>query len=659
MKLKYKISKLVLYVGLSFTMISSLVSCSDYLDRQDDGKLQEFEVFAKYTEVEKLVTQLYSDMYSRSAGFNLLYSHSIGTLCDELEFNKADSDAPYKILNGELSADPSAIAAVNGGGWWWQQYQAIRKANKILWGVEYYKTPDHPSKPGLLKQRIAETLFFRAYYHYLLLRWHGEMVYMDRLADQNEDASNYAIRESVHASVEKMCKDLDEAAAVLPIQLSGKEIGRIDKGACLALKAIIRYIAAQPLYNGGENGISPLGNNDTRVGADEYREYKPERWTAALQAAQDFMDLVENSTRYSLYNKYTKDEFVDGIDDRSKSNNKVYKRLSLMFQEVDFYRYESILTLKGGKDTRWIQDNLPGRDEFGGQTRNQPTQEQVDQYEIIIGDRGYSIFSEQAKGVYDDENPYINRDPRFYRDIIYAGAVYQSMTYEPQVGGSDAVNNSTVRDGKNTRTGYALRKFIYENYDKEGAITSMFFPLIRLPEIMLIYADALNETDNPEAGEKVFSILNQIRERSFMAKVPEEIKNDKDLRREYINRERRVELFYENNRFFDLRYKGIPTSSEELMKEGRYLSLSADGDERAQKWIDNGNGEYPQTQHYIHGMIPVADGNGKVEINGKTYRMERFEGKQLVRKFSYRDYFFPINSNEIAKTPSLIQNPGW
>lgn len=213
--------------------------------------------------------------------------------------------------------------------------------------------------------------------------------------------------------------------------------------------------------------------------------------------------------------------------------------------------------------------------------------------------------------------------------------------------------------GKTPEQDMLCCKFIYENYDKEGAITSMFFPLIRLPEIMLIYADALNETDNPEAGEKVFSILNQIRERSFMAKVPEEIKNDKDLRREYINRERRVELFYENNRFFDLRYKGIPTSSEELMKEGRYLSLSADGDERAQKWIDNGNGEYPQTQHYIHGMIPVADGNGKVEINGKTYRMERFEGKQLVRKFSYRDYFFPINSNEIAKTPSLIQNPGW
>lgn len=654
MKILHKISK----VALMLLVTSSLGSCQDYLDREDDGKMQEHEVFAKFTEVEKLVTQLYTDMYSRSAGFNIIYSHSVGTLCDELEFNKADSDAPYKILNGELSADPNAIAVCNGGNWWWQQYQAIRKANKVIWGVEYYNTPDHPSKPGLLKQRVAEALFFRAYYHYMLLRWHGEMAYMNFLAGPDDNPSTYAVRESVHASVEKMCQDLDAAAEVLPVQLSGKEIGRIDKGTCLALKAIVRYIAAQPLYNGGENGLSPLGSHDTRAGAEEYKLYDPKRWNAALEAAETFF--TECGSRYSLYKKYSESDYVDQLNDGSKSNNTVYKRLSLMFQDIDFYRLEGILTLKGGKDMRWIQDNLPDRTEFGGQTRNQPTQEQVDQYEYIVGDCGYSIFSEEAKnGGYDDENPYVKRDPRFYRDIIYPGAVYQNITYSPQQGGKDAVNHSTIRDGKKTRTGYALRKFIYENYDKEAPQNAMFFPLIRLPEIMLIYADALNETDNPEAGEKVYDILNQIRQRSFMVKVPEGVKSNKKLRREYINRERRVELFYENNRFFDLRYKGIPTSSLEIMKEGQYLGLSADPDTRAQLWFERGFGEYPQTQHYIHGMIPIADNDGKVSIDGKKYKMKRIEGKQLVRRFSYRDYFFPINSNEIAKTPSLKQNPGW
>ena len=75
-------------------------SCSDYLEREDDGKLQEEEVFSRYTKVNELVTQLYTDMYLNSLGFNTIYSHNIGTVCDELEANKADADAPYKILNG-------------------------------------------------------------------------------------------------------------------------------------------------------------------------------------------------------------------------------------------------------------------------------------------------------------------------------------------------------------------------------------------------------------------------------------------------------------------------------------------------------------------------------------------------------------------------------
>ena len=151
-------------------------SCSDFLEREDDGKLQEAEVFARFDKVNQLVTQLYSDMYRNSPGLNMIYSYNIGTLCDELEFNNADNAPALKILNGQLSADPAAIGAVYGGsgyGWWWTYYQSIRKANKIIAGVKQYNTPDHPSRPGLLSKRIGEAYFFRAYYHYMILRFHG------------------------------------------------------------------------------------------------------------------------------------------------------------------------------------------------------------------------------------------------------------------------------------------------------------------------------------------------------------------------------------------------------------------------------------------------------------------------------------------------------
>lgn len=630
-------------------------SCSDYLEREDDGKLQEAEVFSRYTKVNELVTQLYADMYLNSLGFNTIYSHNIGTLCDELEFNKADADTPYKILNGEVSADPASIGSIYGGsgfGWWWTFYQSIRKVNKIIWGVDEYNTPDHPSSPGLLSKRIGEAYFFRAYYHYMILRWHGEMVYSDRLYSLEEDPSTYAVRESVHTSVEKMCADLDEAASRLPVRQEGEEFNRIDKGACLALKAIVRWIAAQPLYNGGlrdadgnPTGISPLGDADTRVGAQEYKEYKPERWQNALKAAEEFMEIVDMG-RYSLYKQYDDTEFV------TNSGDKVYKRLEEMFRDNTFYNNEVILTLLNSKDTRWIQDNIPLS--YGsGQTRNQPTQEQVDQYEVVDGDYGRDIYTASN---YDDKNPYVNRDPRFYRDIVYMGAILMGKEYNVAEGSDDALVNSSVRDPKNTRTGYALRKFVQNDWSINANVSSMNFPLIRLPELMLIYAEALNEADGDVNTMK--SMLNQIRERSFMKPVPPEFDTDKKVRREYIDRERRVELFFENNRYFTLRYKGIMTSSVEEDKEEQYLAMPEDT--RAQQWFNEKKMQYPQTQHYIHGMQPVLDENGAIKVGGKSYRMERFEGKQLApRRVSYRDYFFPINSNEIAKTPSLKQNPGW
>lgn len=659
MKVIMKIfNKIVVYMGLGLCCLSS-VSCSDYLEREDDGKLQESEVFARFDKVNQLVTQLYTDMYVNSPGLNLIYSHNVGTLCDELEFNKADSDAPYKILNGELSPQSSMLGSIGAGlfGWWHIWYQSIRKANKIISGVEEYNTPDHPSKPGLLERRIGEAYFFRAYYHYMILRWHGEMVYSDRVYSLEEDPSTYAVRESVHTSVEKICKDLDEAAKRLPVLQEGEEFNRIDRGACLAVKAIVRWIAAQPLYNGGvldENGVptgvSPLGDIDNRVGAEEYKVFDKTRWEKARDAAKAVVELSNGGMRrYSLYQKYSENDFVEN------TNNKVYTRLEEMFNDNDFYNKESIITLLNGKDARWIQDNIPFS--YGsGQTRNQPTQEQVDQYEVIdqASNCGWSIWDAKTKNLYDDANPYVNRDPRFYRDIVYLGAKLMGKEYNT-ASGDDALVNSTVRDTRNTRTGYALRKFIDNDWTTSSSAYAKNFPLIRLPEIMLIYAEALNETDGDVSIMK--DMLNQIRNRSFMKDVPAAFDTDKKVRRQYIERERRVELFFENNRFFSVRYKGTITNPIELEKEKQYLSMPEEN--RAQVWADT-KGEYPQTQHYIHGMQAVEASDGKIVVNGRNYKMVRFEGKQLTpRRVSYRDYLFPINSNEIAKTPSLIQNPGW
>ena len=657
MKMMKLIYRAAIWAGLSLILLT--VSACDFLEREDDGKLQESEVFARFDKVNLLVTELYADMYKNSPGLNMIASYNIGTLSDELEFNYADNGNAYRILDGQLSSDPASIAAVYGGslyGWWWTYYQSIRKANKIIWGVEYYNTPDHPSRPGLLERRIGEAYFFRAYYHYMILRFHGEMVYSDRVYSLEEDPATYAVRESVHTSVEKICRDLDEAARRLPVKLEGEEFNRIDRGACLAVKTIVRWIAAQPLYNGGlvdaegnHTGVSPLGSIDDRIGLAEYMKYDNKRWDKVVEAAVEFMELVDQG-RYSLYSE-------DGDEKLADSGDMVYKRLAEMFRKNTFYQRESILTLTNGKDTRWIQDNVPIS--YGsGQTRNQPTQEQVDMYEVIDEGNGcgWDIYTAKAKGLYDDANPYVNRDPRFYRDVVYAGAVLMGKEYNPATG-TDELINTSERNIRTTRTGYALRKFVHNDWTATSGITGMPFPLIRLPEIMLIYAEALNETDADVATMR--SMLDQIRERSFMLPVQPEFDTDKKVRRACIERERRVELFFENNRYFTVRYKGIITSPVEVGLEKDYVAL--DENTRAQQWFDQKNSAYPQTQHYVHGMQCVRDdANGKVVVGGKKYRMERIESKQFQpRQVLERDYYFPINSNEIAKTPSLKQNPGW
>ena len=636
------------------------VSCN-FLEREDDGKLQEDEVFTRFDKVNQLVTELYADMYINSMGLNMLASYNIGVLSDELEFNYADAGNAYKILNGQLSADPAAISSVYGGylfGWWWTYYQSIRKANKILWGVRKYNTPDHPSRPGLLEKRIGEAYFFRAYYHYMILRFHGEMVYSDRVYDLSENPASYAVRESVHASVEKICDDLDEAARRLPVKQEGEEFNRIDKGACLAVKTLARWIVAQPLYNGGivdsdgnHTGISPLGDIDDRIGLRDYMTYDTKRWVRVVEAAKEFMELVDQG-RYSLFEE-------DGDEMLENSGDMVYKRLEQMFRRNTFFQKESILTLTNSKDTRWIQDNVP-RSYGNGQTRNQPTQEQVDMYEVIDkgSNCGWDIYTAKKKGLYDDANPYVNRDPRFYRDVVYIGAILQGKQYDTS-SGTDVLTNTSETDIRNTRTGYALRKFVHNDWTETTSITGMSFPLIRLPEIMLVYAEALNETGGDMPMMR--SMLDQIRERSFMLPVQPEFDTDKKIRSECIERERRVELFFENNRYFSVRYKGIMTNPDELSKEEVYVSLG-DQETRAQQWFDKYNIPYPQTQHFVHGMRPVRDEeNGKIVIGNKRYRMERIESKQFdgPRKVGKRDYYFPINSNEIAKTPSLKQNPGW
>ena len=156
-------------------------------------------------------------------------------------------------------------------------------------------------------------------------------------------------------------------------------------------------------------------------------------------------------------------------------------------------------------------------------------------------------------------------------------------------------------------------------------------------------------------SQEVYDLVNAIRERAFMAKMPPATITNRDLMLDYINRERRVELFHEKTRFWSCRLYLEATSTGEIAKNNQWATLPGTNDEKAQKYFDI-YGAYPRTQTRICGMRPVEDPEGKIVIEGRKYRMERFWKEDRV--FLEKHYLFPLPLVEL-QTAGIQQNPNW
>ena len=607
-------------------------SCSEaYLNRMPDDKVNEMDIFTRFDKVDGLVTDLYANAKSANKPIIFFNHFSTAPITDECGASAHEQAIPHQFNIGNWGPDVGMPANSSCGQYWWDLYAKVRKANIILEGVVKYNTPDNPrdGRAGDLSKRIGEVYFLRAYLYWMLITRYGEVPYIDHVVGATDDMGFE--KSSVHYIVNKICADCDSAYNRVNVYNAGLEFGRVDKGACLGLKAITRWLAATPLWNGG---TLP---NDTRVFKSEYA-YDAKRWEAARDAAKAVLDFknTDGTPRYSLYTKY---DATNLLDLNGKVNTApVPQRLWQMNYDMDAIKSEWIWFVTRDKDTGWCGDMLPPS--MGGHGRQRPVQEQVDEYEIIINGYGYPIYSAKAKGVYDDKNPYVNRDPRFYRDIVYPGCYFSGTTLNTATG-TDAVASSYTANS--THTGYYHRKFIKEGWNKNSGSHQINGPaIIRLPTIMYIYAEAINTLTGP--NDEIYNLVNQVRARSFMAPMPPEVKTDKALFNEYIKRERRVELYYENDRVWRCRLYLEPDDPAELTKEKAYVD--------ANSW------PYPKTQRMVHGMKPVADPNGQIVMGGQKYHMERFKVEDRVFN-SPEHYLFPIMSDELKKDPKLVQNPGW
>lgn len=255
-----------------------------------------------------------------------------------------------------------------------------------------------------------------------------------------------------------------------------------------------------------------------------------------------------------------------------------------------------------------------------GKGRVNPTQNLVDAFPMA---NGYPINADGSG--YDENDPYSNRDPRLKEYIICNGDTYKDTEIITATYGSnnDALNKES---GYSTRTGYYMKKMLRTDCNPNPSYNTpqkVYSAYIRYTELYLDYAEAANEAWGPkEKGNNAYSaydIIKAIRERAGITDTGylDECAADKDKMRELIRNERRIELCFENHRFYDLRRWKVDLS---------LLTEQAKG-------------------------VAISQGTGGV----LQYNYIDVENR------SYKDYMYygPIPYNETLKYDQLKQNKGW
>jgi hypothetical protein len=213
-----------------------------------------------------------------------------------------------------------------------------------------------------------------------------------------------------------------------------------------------------------------------------------------------------------------------------------------------------------------------GPNGYGGWAGNTPLQNLVDDYQMTNGKN----ISDAGSG-YNPQNPYLNRDRRFYATVLYDTAIYRNDTIKAFTpGGKDSKDGPS--NWNTTKTGYYLRKFMNDKnvIDNPWSSTGQQpWIYIRYAEVLLSYAEAQNEAVGPDAS--VYSAINQLRQRASVGQPALVAGLSQSQMRDAIRKERRVELAFEEHRFYDVRRWKIADVTENLPAGGISIVKNNDG----------------------------------------------------------------------------------
>jgi len=511
------------------------------------------------------------------------------------------------------------------------------------------------------EQWVAEVKFLKAFYHFWLFRMYGPIPLIKENISVSETGASQRYREPVDDVVEYIVSLCDEVAEVLPLVVENpmRDLGRPTRVMALTLKAQALTYAASPLFNCNADYADYKDNRGVVLFPQDKTQEKP-KWQRAADALKAAIDAAHEAN-IALY------------DFRTGPRSATYAPL---------LSEETILaqTVRGAATEPWNQELIWG-DVSTGSNRIQdlcfpaltathhsgrpdtysPPLRIVEQFYTKNGipieeDASWTTIDPFSFRVATaDERQYIkqgnttialhfDREPRFYGSIIFDnGTLYGNLN--PGLDNTANPNNMAVTTQTTTFfsatvnhaiTGYLCKKMLHFLSSVADNSNSMSycrypFPVVRLADLYLMYAEALNEVkDAPDAT--VYEYIDAVRARTGLKGVVESwnsyaiaSKRNKpstqEGMREIIQRERMIELAFEGVRFWDLR-------RWKLAK--KYLNMPIRG----------------------LSMQPQADA-GKNIADFYTVKVIN------TPKFEDRDYFWPIRVSTLLRNQNLIQSPGW
>ncbi|RKE56953.1 RagB/SusD family nutrient uptake outer membrane protein [Sphingobacterium detergens] len=470
-------------------------------------------------------------------------------------YHNFNSGNPYLYNRGEVTADQFGDYST-----WNAYYEGIKNCNIFFDNIAQLK-----ADKAKVDRLIGEMTFLRAFFYADLVARFGGVPLITKTFDLNSDMM--VPRNTYDECIDFIVKELDKAANFLPLSYEGKDFGRATKGAALALKSRVTLYAASAYWN---------PSNDKS------------KWQKAADAAKAVLDL----------NQYQLDPNYKQLFTSNKSKEIIFmKQFNTEF----------------GHSFDWT-DSPNG---FTGWSRTCVLQDMVDAYEMEDG----SMPSAQQ---YQDGKPWEGREPRFYASVVCDGQQFRGREIEFYVSSTGNRANSGkdsefgIDDWNASKTHYTIRKFMDESlrnpWNDKSAQPWIY---MRLGEIYLNYAESQYQLGNEEAAR---TYINKIRERARGGKagILPAITSTGAALLGKIEQERRIELAFEDHRFFDVRRWKIAEQTEN--KPARKITIVRDD-----------------------------------QTKKKSYKIEVLQ----ERKFFPQHYLLPIPRSEIQRNALLKQNPSY